>query len=145
MSDTETTTTTPAPSAGENALGTVKGLIETHPVAMLAGGILLGALVAGALSRSSKPAPEAKPKHSFGQRVVQLAALGAELAAAYAAGAESLAEEAAETAKASVKSTAAAAPEAVRSARQRVGSLAEAALRTLGPVIRSRLGRKLID
>jgi hypothetical protein len=143
MSETEAEK--PAPSAGEQALGTVKGLVEEHPVAMLAGGILLGALVAGALSRSAKPAPEAKPKRSFGRRAVQLATLGAELAAAYAAGAESMAEEAAETAKASVKSTAAAAPEAVRSARQRAGSLAEAALRTLGPVIRSRLGRKPVD
>lgn len=135
----------PAPSAGEAALGTVKGLVEAHPVAMVAGGILLGALLAGALTRPAKPAPEAKPKRSFGQRAVQLAALGAELAAAYAAGAESMAEEAAETAKASVKSTAAAAPEAAKSARQRVGSLAKTALRTLGPVIRSRLGRKPVD
>lgn len=143
MTDPETDQ--PTPSAGEKALGTVKGLVEEHPMAMLAGGILLGALVAGALTRPAKPAPEAKPKRSFGRRAVELAALGAELAAAYAAGAESMAEEAAETAKASVKSAAAAAPEAARSARQRVGSLAEAALRTVGPVIRNRLGRKPVD
>ena len=131
MSDTKTTTT-PAPSAGENALGTVKGLIEEHPVAMLAGGILLGALIAGALSRA-RPAKldrAGKPGSSFVRRAVEIAVLGGELAAAYAAGAGSVVEEAAESAS-----------EAAKPKTRRLADLASIALRTLGPVIK-RLGSK---
>lgn len=130
MSDTEATTS--APSSGENALGTVKGLIEEHPVAMLAGGILLGALVAGALSRprQGKPEPAGKPRSSFVRRAVEIAVLGSELAAAYAAGASSVVEEAAESAS-----------EAAKPKARRLGDLASTALRTLGPVLK-RLGSK---
>ncbi len=132
MSDTETTTTTPAPSASENALGTVKGLIEAHPVAMLAGGILLGALVAGALPRPrpAKDVPAGKLSSNFIRRAVEIAVLGGELAAAYAAGAGSVMEEAAESAS-----------EAAKPKARRLADLASTALRTLGPVIK-RLGSK---
>ena len=133
MSDTEAEK--PAPSAGDQALGTVKGLVEEHPIAMLAGGILLGALVAGALSRpgkavEAKTAEDSKPRSSFGRRAVELAALGAELAAAYAASASSAVEEAAESAA-----------EAAKPQARRISGLAGTVLRTLGPVL-SRLGRK---
>lgn len=128
MSETETTK--PSPSAGEQALGTVKGLVEEHPVAMLAGGILLGALVAGALSRPAKSASPEAPRRSFGRRAIELAAKGAELAAAYAAGAGTVAEEPGESA-----------PEEAQPKAKRTGGLAGTALRTLGPVL-ARLGRK---
>jgi hypothetical protein len=133
MNDTEAEK--PAPYAGEGAFGAMKVLVEEHPVAMLAGGILLGALVAGALSRpgkavQAKTAENSKPRPSFGGRVVELAALGAELAAAYAAGVGSAAEEATESAA-----------EAAKPQARRISGLAGTALRTLGPML-SRLGRK---
>ncbi|MCW1381805.1 hypothetical protein OLX02_03105 [Novosphingobium sp. KCTC 2891] len=56
---------------------TVRGLVEEHPVAALAGGILLGALIARMLPRA--------PVKTAGSRASALAALGAEIAVAYAA------------------------------------------------------------
>ena len=128
MSDTDTTA--PEPSTGESARGTVKGLVEEHPVAMLAGGILIGALVAGALSRPgpAKDPSEQKPRRSFGRRAVQLAAIGAELAAAYVARADSMAENAAEPAEMSGPTT----PESAKSPTRRMSGLTTTALRTLG-------------
>lgn len=61
---------------------TVKGLVEEHPVAALAGGILLGALIARALPRGSKTR---KAEAKLSGRAAKLAALGAEIAVAYAA------------------------------------------------------------
>ena len=142
MSETETHESA-APSAGETALGAVKGVVEEHPVAILAGGILLGALIAGAISRPAKDTAnktgEGKPKtnsgRSFARRAVQIAALGAELAAAYAAGADSVVEDHSELAPPPGTT---AAPEPVKSPARRISSLATAALRALGPL----LGRK---
>jgi hypothetical protein len=136
MSDTETTK--PAPSAGESALGAVKGLVEEHPVAMLAGGIMLGALIAGAMARPAKDTAEGKPRRSFGRRAVQIAAFGAELAAAYAAGADSVVEEAPEPAPSK-------APETTKDQPRRLSRLAATALRTVGPVLTRRLGLKTKD
>jgi hypothetical protein len=63
----------------------VKGLIEQHPVAALAGGILIGALIASALPRR-KPDSAAKVAAStFGKQASRLAGIGAQLATAYAA------------------------------------------------------------
>lgn len=56
---------------------TVKGVIEEHPVAALAGGILIGALIARMIPRS--------PVKKASKSASTLAALGAELAVAYAA------------------------------------------------------------
>ena len=134
MNDTETTQPGSSAPANEGPLGTVKGLIDEHPVAMLAGGILLGALIAGALS----PRSEGKPRRSFGRRAVQIATLGAELAAAYVAGADSLASDAPEPAPQSPLS----APETAKSQTRRMSTLAATALRTLGPVLSRRMGRK---
>ena len=130
MSDDET----PQPAPENSALGAVKGLVEEHPVAMLAGGILLGALVAGALSRpAASPSPD-KPRRSFARRAVQIATLGAELAAAYAAGADGVVEAAPEPAPTS-------APETPKSPSHRINGLAASALRALGPALARRLGR----
>jgi len=125
---------TPQPAPEVSALGTVKGLVEEHPVAMLAGGILLGALVAGALSRPAKGGSGEKPRRSFARRAAQIATLGAELAAAYAAGADHMVEAAAETAPSS-------APEPAKPQPRRISGIAASALRTLGPVLTRRLGR----
>lgn len=130
MSENDTTRT-----ADESAMGTVKGLVEEHPVAMLAGGILLGALVAGALSRPDKDSEDGKPRRSFARRAVQIATIGAELAAAYAAGADSVVEEAP---KPAAPSTA----EAPKPQARRMSGLAASALRTLVPVLTRRVGRK---
>lgn len=63
----------------------VKGLIEQHPVAVLAGGILIGALIASAIPRR-RPASSAKAAAStFGKQASRLAAIGAQMATAYAA------------------------------------------------------------
>lgn len=75
---------------------TVKTLVDEHPVAMLAGGILLGALVARAWPKRRSAAREVVDSR-LGKRAVALAALGAEIASAYAtraaeAGRESVAK-----------------------------------------------------
>ena len=62
--------------AGDSAK-TVKTLVEEHPVAMMAGGILLGALIARAIPRAQKK--------KASKRLSSLAALGTELALASAA------------------------------------------------------------
>ena len=84
----------PAPDhLGQTADGpvqAVKGLIEQHPIAMLAGGILIGALIASALPRGKARAPArsgspANAAGALGKQATRLAAMGAQLAAAYAA------------------------------------------------------------
>lgn len=60
---------------------TVKGVIEEHPVAALAGGILIGALIARMIPRRIAPL---SPVKKAGKSASALAALGAELAVAYA-------------------------------------------------------------
>ena len=131
MNDTEAN----QPNAAESALGAVKGLVEEHPVAILAGGIMLGALIAGAMARPAKDAAENKVRRSVGRRAVQIAAIGAELAAAYVAGADSLVEDAPEPSSSS-------APSPAKSPARQMKSLASTTLRTLGPVLTRRLSRK---
>jgi hypothetical protein len=63
----------------------VKGLIEQHPVAVLAGGILIGALIASALPRRRPAAPAKAAASNFGKQASRLAAIGAQMATAYAA------------------------------------------------------------
>lgn len=141
MTDTETPET--APPASETLSGKIRGLVEEHPVAMLAGGLLFGALVARSLARPSKgkapsadtPAP--KPQRSLARRAAHLAVLGAELAAAYAAGADSAAEAAENSAPPGPPAT----PEPAKPAAGGVSALAKTALRTLGPLLGSRFGR----
>lgn len=122
------------PETDTDALGKVKGFVEEHPVAMVAGGILLGALVAGAFARPRAKAAKVASagsiaRTSLPRRAMEIAAVGIELAAAYAAGAagEKAAAEPEETAKA---------------AAPRLPGLAGKALRTLGPIIKSRLPGK---
>lgn len=119
-------------------LGKVKGFVEEHPVAMVAGGIVLGALVAGALARGSSALGDKATRKgslarmSLPRRAVDLATLGVELAAAYVAGAAG-------------DKAAAAPPEsenAAKTEKPRLPALADKALRTLGPLVTSRLPGK---
>jgi hypothetical protein len=77
--------------------------VHDHPVASVAGGIVLGALVAGALSRlRPRPVPVTlvdkaeSTLEEAGARLSRLAALGAELALTYAARAASAGKDGAE-------------------------------------------------
>ncbi|WP_072380410.1 hypothetical protein [Novosphingobium sp. NDB2Meth1] len=143
MTDETPPPETEAPTAEKPAdpLGKVKGFVEEHPVAMVAGGIVLGALVAGALSRAGSGVTGDKAtrkgtlsRMSLPRRAADLAAVGLEIAAAYVAGAAG--EKAA--AAASEEADAPAKPE-----KARLPSLADKALRTLAPVITRHLpGRK---
>jgi len=63
----------------------VKGLIEQHPVAVLAGGILIGALIASALPRRKPDASAKAAAGTLGKQASRLAAMGAQLATTYAA------------------------------------------------------------
>ena len=78
--------------AQDGPVQAVKGLIEQHPVAMLAGGILIGALIASALPRGKSRAQggtlartPAKMTSALGTEAARLAAMGAQMAVAYAA------------------------------------------------------------
>ncbi len=74
-----------AQAAADTAGQSVKGLIEQHPIAMLAGGILIGALIASAIPRRRAGTPVQTAAGNLGQRASRLAAIGAQLATAYAA------------------------------------------------------------
>ena len=63
----------------------VKGLIEQHPVAVLAGGILIGALIASAIPRRRPDSAAKAATNTFGKQASRLAAIGAQMATAYAA------------------------------------------------------------
>lgn len=144
MTDSETPQpeTQETPETATDPLGKVKGFVEEHPVAMVAGGILLGALVAGAIARNTGGMAGDKAtrkgslsRMSLPRRAADIAAVGLELAAAYVAGA------AGEKAAASAADTDAEAP--AKPASGRLPALAGKALRTLAPVITRRLpGRK---
>lgn len=128
-----------------DALGRVKGLVEDHPVAMVAGGLLVGALVAGALSRAGSSVSTgvsgdkatrkgSLARMSLPRRAADLAAVGLELAAAYVAGAAG--EKAA-----AVKDTEE--PASPEPQKPGLPGIAGKALRTLAPVIARRLlGKK---
>lgn len=133
-------TATPETEKPADPLGKVKGFVEEHPVAMVAGGIVLGALVAGALSRAGGGVTGDKAtrkgtlsRMSLPRRAADLAAVGLEIAAAYVAGAAG--EKAA--AAASEEPDAPAKPE-----KARLPALADKALRTLAPVITRHLPGK---
>ncbi|WP_421846295.1 hypothetical protein [Novosphingobium sp.] len=140
MTDSET----PQPEASEtpepapDALGKVKGFVEEHPVAMVAGGILLGALVAGAIARTGRGVAGDKAtrkgslaRMSLPRRAADIAAVGLELAAAYVAGA------AGEKAAAAASDAAGETP--AKPDKPRLPDLAGKALRTLGPILKRRL------
>lgn len=133
-------TETPEAEKPTDPLGKVKGFVEEHPVAMVAGGIVLGALVAGALSRAGSGVTGDKATRkgtlsriSLPRRAADLAAVGLEIAAAYVAGAagEKAAAAVSEEADAPAKPEKAGLP-----------ALANKALRTLAPVITRHLPGK---
>lgn len=145
MTDSETPNTSETETEKPaDALGKVKGFVEEHPVAMVAGGIVLGALVAGALARGSgvlggtvgdkATRKGTLARMSIPRRAVDLATLGVELAAAYVAG--TAGEKAAADG---------ATDESAKPAKPGLPGLADKALRTLGPIITSRLRHKKAD
>lgn len=73
-----------------NASSKAREFVHDHPVASVAGGIVVGALIAGVLTRrrqaKAAPAADALPSPA---RLARLAGLGAELALAYASRAAS--------------------------------------------------------
>ncbi|KUR71840.1 hypothetical protein AQZ52_09670 [Novosphingobium fuchskuhlense] len=155
MTDSETPPPE-SPEAPTDPLGKVKGFVEEHPVAMVAGGILLGALVAGAMSRSSKSVSGGVTgdratrkgtlaRLSLPRRAADLAAMGLELAAAYAAGAagEKAATPAGEAEAEAETEAKAEAP--AKTDTSRLPALAGKALRTLAPVITRHLPGKKAD
>lgn len=114
-------------------LGKVKGFVEEHPVAMVAGGIVLGALVASALARAGAGDKATRKgtlaRMSIPRRAVDLATLGAELVAAYVAGAAGETAAAAEGAD----------EPGMPAKKPGLPGLAGKALSTLGPLIMRRL------
>lgn len=63
-----------------------RDFVEEHPVAVVAGGLVLGALIAGAFARSRRQDKTASGVIADGSaKLSKLAAIGAELAMAYAA------------------------------------------------------------
>jgi hypothetical protein len=146
MSDSETPQpeTPETPETATDPLGKVKGFVEEHPVAMVAGGILLGALVAGAIARGTGGVVGDKAtrkgtlsRMSLPRRAADIAAVGLELAAAYVAGAVG------EKAAATSGTDEAEAP--AKPGKPRLPELAGKALRTLAPVITRRLPGKKAD
>ncbi|GEN98771.1 hypothetical protein NSE01_06040 [Novosphingobium sediminis] len=134
---------TPETEKPADTLGKVKGFVEEHPVAMVAGGILVGALVAGALSRAGSGVTGDKAtrkgtlsRMSLPRRAADLAAVGLEIAAAYVAGAAG--EKAA-------AATSEAPEDAAKPARPSLPALADKTLRTLAPVITRHLPGKKAD
>lgn len=132
------------PTAPADPLGKVKGFVEEHPVAMVAGGILLGALVAGAIARGTGGVAGDKAtrkgtlsRMSLPRRAADIAAVGLELAAAYVAGA------AGEKAAAAAGDSDAETPS--KPDKPRLPDFASKALRTLAPVITRRLPGKKAD
>ncbi len=132
------------PETATDPLGKVKGFVEEHPVAMVAGGILLGALVAGAIARGTGGVAGDKAtrngslaRMSLPRRAADIAAVGLELAAAYVAG---VAGE-----KAAAAASDAEAETPAKTDKLRLPDLAGKALRTLAPVITRRLPGKKAD
>lgn len=76
-----------------------RDFVDAHPVASLAGGIAIGALIAGLLVRRKRNAStEVSDTLDAGSaRLIRLAALGAELALAYASRAASAGKDGIET------------------------------------------------
>lgn len=73
-------------AAAADSARKARDFVEEHPVAVVAGGLVLGALLAGAVARSRRKRPTAADAVAEGASSMgKLAALGAELAMAYAA------------------------------------------------------------
>ena len=102
MTDTETTLAERLEEARErsgelaaNASTKAREFIHDHPVASVAGGIVLGALLAGVLARPMRRSASADVGraeavgNAAAERIARMAAIGAELALAYATSAAS--------------------------------------------------------
>ena len=123
------------------AASRARDFVHDHPVASVAGGIVLGALIAGALTRRRAPEPAAEATEAQGDagaRLARLAAMGAEFALTFA----TRAAEAGKDGLGRVEHTLGAIGESAGTtgaeAGKRVSGLAELVLAAL----RARLGRR---
>lgn len=119
-------TTTIVDRAGEKALEAKDKLVEfakEHPIATVAGGLALGILVSGLFKRS----PTRQVASRAAGRASALAAIGAEIALAYAQQAMTAANEAAHTGAEKAGELGGTARELGRDAADRAGELGEGA------------------
>ena len=139
------TTTTMFDRAGEAAIEAkdkFTAFAKEHPIATVAGGLAIGILVSGLFKRS----PTRKVAGKAAKRASKLAAIGAELAMAYAAQAMEAANEAGKVGASRLDGLGDAARSAGKSAAHRAGDARDVALaatseagRRLGKAIRSRI------
>jgi hypothetical protein len=129
-----------------DASARAREFVHDHPVASVAGGIVLGALVAGALSRlrrKSVPAVLVETAETgleeAGARLSKLAHLGAELALAYATRLADASKDGAHKIEEKLGHLGETAGEKSVEAQRKVAGLAEVVINTL----RSRLGKHL--
>ncbi len=104
------------------ARSAIRQVANDHPIALLAGGIVLGALVARLL-----------PKSAFGKvgkRAASLAAMGAEMAALYGSKVADAAGEAARESREKLEDLGSTVSEGANEARRRTGDLADRAVST---------------
>lgn len=74
-----------ARNAAQSAIDASRKVIEEHPIAAMAGGILIGALIARAIPRISPRSLAQTPARKLGKSALSLATVAGELAVAYAA------------------------------------------------------------
>lgn len=104
------------------ARAAIQQVANDHPIALLAGGIVLGALVARLL-----------PKSAFGKvgkRAASLAVMGAEMAALYGSKVADAAGEAARDSREKLEDLGSTVSEGASEARRRTGDLADLAVST---------------
>lgn len=118
------------------ARSAVRQVVNDHPIALLAGGIVLGALVARLLPRSAFG--------KLGTRAASLAAMGAEMAALYGAKVADTAGEAAREGREKLEDIGASVSEGASEARRRTSDLADLAVSTAKSV-GSKALRKVAD
>lgn len=99
---------------------TARAVVEDHPIAVIAGGLLLGALLAKFLPRSGIG--------KLGSRAITLAAAGAELASLYGSKAAESAGEAAREGREKLGELGEAIGESASEAKRRTVDLADVAL-----------------
>ena len=118
------------------ARSAVRQVVDDHPIALLAGGIVLGALVARLL-----------PKSAFGKvgkRAASLAAMGAEMAALYGSKVADTAGEAARESREKLESLGSSVTESASEARRKTSDFADLAV-SAAKSVGSKALRKVSD
>ena len=115
------------------ARSTVREVVEDHPIALLAGGLLIGALAARFLPRSMFG--------KLGKRTAALAAAGAEIAALYGARIGNAASEVSQHGREKLEELGETASETAADAGRRAAGLADLAVTTAKAVGKQALRR----